>query len=105
MKFPDKICETLFILFGSKTAVNLPTLGVLPVQIKSIEIILRQELDNMVDESLPVGFIIHHTTVFITFGVIPSTDGKENFFVVILQWCYLLVKIFKKCNLREALKK
>jgi hypothetical protein len=54
------------------TSIYLPTLGILPVKIKSIKTMLLKELDDMFDKSSASRRVVDQTTVLVTCRVIPS---------------------------------
>jgi hypothetical protein len=55
---------------------HLPTLGILPVKIKSIKPMLFKELSDMFDKSPACKWAVNQTTVLVTCRVIPTSKGK-----------------------------
>jgi len=64
-----------------KTIFYLPTLGILPIKIKSIKVVLLQELYSMADELAPGLWAGDQPRVFVTLGVVPAADSEKHLFV------------------------
>ena len=71
---------------------NLPALGVLPVEVQSLEAELFDELHGIGDELVPGRRIVDHAAVLVTLRVVPSAQCDQHSDALLLQTGNFLVK-------------
>ena len=90
--------EGFLVRVRALTAVNLPTLGVLPVQVQPVKVVVHQELHHGGDEVLPVPRVVDHLAVLVALRVIPATQSQQNLLLLRLERRDFLVKL---CSEKE----
>ena len=88
-------CEGFLVRVRALTTVNLPTLGVLPVQVQPVKLVHGQEVEHGGDEGLPVPGVVHHLAVLVALGVVPPTQGQQNLPLLRLERCDFFVKLWE----------
>ena len=52
--------------------------GVLPVQVQTVEVVLLDEADDMLDEPGAGGGVVHQAAVLVSLAVVPASQGQGH---------------------------
>ena len=66
--------------------------NLLPIQIKSVEIMFFQIFNNMLNEVFSGFGIVDQTTIFISFTIIPASNGQKDFSILTFQLGHFFVE-------------
>ena len=84
---------------------HLPALGVLPVQVQTIEVVLLDEFDDVGVEFGPGAGAVDEPAVLVPLRVVPATNGESNFLALLLVVRNLRVEVCKGRNIVLDLRK
>ena len=93
VQFLDELRKASLVLVRAEAAVHLPALGVLPVQVQTVEVVCEEEAGDLLHEGGPAAAAVHQPAVLVPLRVVPASDGQQYLPLLTLQRGHLLVKI------------
>ena len=79
--------------------------GVLPVQVQTVEVVLLDEADDVLDEPGAGGGVVHQAAVLVSLAVVPTSQGQghldNNRYVNLFICCLVQHFQCKNCYIRK----
>merc|ERR1719384_1845080 len=95
-EFLDPGGEGGLVLVPLLLALSLPAAGVLPVQVQTVEVVLLDEADDVLDEPGAGSRVVHQAAVLVSLAVVPTSQGEGH-----LMPCFLNSVTFLYMSLPE----
>ncbi len=87
--------EALLVTLAARLALSLPAGRVFPVKVKTVKVVLEDEVHNMLDELGPGGGVVDQPAVLVTLGIVPPANGNGDLDALCLESSDLLIEFCK----------